>query len=265
MEQNDRLEKNNNRGDFLMKTHAKKHVTGSLSRVFTLIELLVVIAIIAILASMLLPALNKARNRAHAIKCMANEKQVMQAALLYANDYGDYLPLGSADGNDFGYPHHWISLISKYLGATTPESTVPKVFFCPKDASRRENHKLILHTYELRYSISYTPNGYSGFFDHEIPLRCKRLSMLTRPSMYVQYGERVENQDTGGRGYTTDVFIWNYERTDPANAWYTLQVNRHGNSSNYAFADGHAKSFEIPHAKKGHTDYDQYFIWGTRE
>ena len=106
---------------------------------FTLIELLVVIAIIAILAAMLLPALARARSKAHQANCVSNMKQIGVALNLYADEHDQFWPYPSVDatvidpGADPTKKATWPKSLGPYLPKRGGNITSPvnRVFNCP--------------------------------------------------------------------------------------------------------------------------------------
>jgi prepilin-type N-terminal cleavage/methylation domain-containing protein len=147
---------------------------------FTLIELLVVIAIIAILASMLLPALNKAKEKGREIACRNNQKQIGNILLFYVNDHNSCFPPAHVI-NSGTYYYAWDTILYDYLQTGEPYY-FKKIYMCPSDLIKRSHSGYGTRSYSLNYYLSHF--DYSG---NVYPRRLNDLKHSTEIPLLVEF------------------------------------------------------------------------------
>jgi prepilin-type N-terminal cleavage/methylation domain-containing protein len=240
--------------------------SGAGANGFTLIELLVVIAVIAVLAAILLPVLSKASERARAIFCLNNTKQLTLGWQLYADDHAELLPYNLGLSGTFRTNINWVNNVMTWdlssdntnlatlteasLGSYVSSATI--IYRCPSDHAlsaiqRAAGWDARIRSYSMNAMVGnagdFSTNGvnsnnpgYKQFF---------KITQIPQPAgIFVFLDEHPDSIDDGyflnksqGSAYSsTYVGSTSYNNAQ----WIDLPASYHNDATAFSFADGHS-------------------------
>jgi prepilin-type processing-associated H-X9-DG protein len=223
-----------------------------------LIELLVVIAIIAILAALLLPALNRAKLQAQNIECLNNLKQLQYCAHMYMGDNDDKNPPNNSVASFSGSSTNitwsflrslsWLPDIDATIeydpsaiinGALFPYNTSLPIYHCPTDHSTLANtNQLRWRTYNLSLSINGATESAPSDFPSVPIYQWKHAHDIRLPSSVFFFIDENENTIEDSNFGCPAIGSWD------DGYWWDMPTDRHNRAANLSFADGHAEHWK---------------------
>ena len=257
--------------------------TSATNKAFTLIELLVVIAIIALLLAILMPALNKVKQKASGVVCMTNAKNLSLGWFMYQEDNSGRIVGSTADARDANGKYvGWAGAprdesgnllsITQSSPAVTDEDEIrgiekgllydyiksPKTYHCPGDNIRKSKYDgtKVFVTYAIAGSLNRDAGQGSEF-------QIKRFSEIRQPATKYNFVETAENRNwnMGMRWVMAAPEFTNDARW----GWWGPMAINHGGNSVLGFCDGHSEnrkwrnSFTIEHMGKLMTTEEDWY------